>query len=294
MPTPYFLILQSFLTDRFFRVSEGISQSQVFPIKAGVPQGSVLAPLLYSIYTSDIPTYNTTIIATFADDTAILSSHSDYETVSANLQNHLTQLQTWFTNWRIKINAQKTHQLTITLRRQTCPPVYLYGQALNQTDKVRYLGLYIDRRLTWNTHVNSKRKTLEARRKQLFTLLSRRSRLPLSQKVRVYKTLLQPIWTYACQIYGTAKPSVAARIQRFQSKVLRIITNSPYYVSNETLHTDLRIPYVNDIFLKLYRRFKKKLALNTNELIRELGSPYLPGNTRRRLRRRWSRDMAND
>jgi hypothetical protein len=187
LPSSYYIILESFLKDRFYSVLQGSEISDPFPIIAGVPQGSVLAPILYNIYTSDIPSSPETILATFADDTAILSSDPSHINVSFNLQHHLNRLETWFTDWRIKINLQKTTHVTFTLRRQTCPFVFLYGSPLSQSDKVRYLGLHIDRRLTWNGHVNTKRKALDMRRKQLYTLLSHHSRLPLHLKILVYK-----------------------------------------------------------------------------------------------------------
>lgn len=222
----------------------------------------------------------------------ILSSVDNPDDVLFNLQHHTSKLEQWFTNWRIKVNSTKTAHVTFSLRRRTCPSIFLYGSPIPQTDKVRYLGLHIDRRLTWNTHIDIKRKLLENRRKQLYSLLARRSRLPLQLKLLVYKSFLRPIWTYGCQIFCSAKPSVINKLQRFQSKCLRMIADAPWFVSNETLHNDLKIPYINDVFLRLYKRFKKKLPQNDNQLIRDLHIPhYLPGNPRRRLRRQWSRDI---
>jgi hypothetical protein len=72
--------------------------SPIFTIYSGVPQGSVLGLLLYLIFTADIPTRNETIIATFADDTAIMASNEDPLAVSQSLQTHLTQLETWLSD----------------------------------------------------------------------------------------------------------------------------------------------------------------------------------------------------
>lgn len=220
-----------------------------------------------------------------------MSSSETPQDVSLNIQHHLNVLEDWLTKWRIKVNTTKTVHVTFTLRRQTCPSVFLYGSPLPQTDKVRYLGLYIDRRLTWNYHIDLKRKTLDIRRKKLYSLISRSSKLPLHLKLQIYKSFLKPIWTYGCQVYCCAKPSVILKIQRFQSKLLRQITDAPFYVTNETLHSDLSIPYVNDVFLRTYSRFKEKLTHNPNQLITDLDSPDLPTLPARRLKRRWSRDI---
>ena len=73
----------------------------------GVPQGSVLGPVLYTMYTSDIPVNDNITIATFADDTAILASNKSPIEASLIVQDYLNQLQLWLTRWKICINAEK-------------------------------------------------------------------------------------------------------------------------------------------------------------------------------------------
>ena len=67
----------------------------LYNIQSGVPQGSILGPILYSIYTADMPETEHTLTATYADDTAILSSHQNPKIASANLQHHLNQFEKW-------------------------------------------------------------------------------------------------------------------------------------------------------------------------------------------------------
>ena len=79
-------MLKSYLTDRYFRVKQGEVYSELKPIKAGVPEGSVLRPVLYLIYLSDIPQLAETSVATFADDTAIMAVGADVEEATEKLQ----------------------------------------------------------------------------------------------------------------------------------------------------------------------------------------------------------------
>ena len=125
----------------------------------------------------------------------------------------------------------------------------------------------------------------------IYSILHRRSHLPLTQKRFCYMYLLRPIWTYATQIYGTTKPTNIKRIQTFQNRFLRQITNCPYYVTNTTLHRDLNIETVQQAIKKLYKTFNLKLRNHINPYIQSLSSPHLPDNAPRRLRRRWSRDL---
>jgi len=109
-------------------------------IMAGIPQGSILAPTLYNIFTSDIPHSDDTFIATFADGIPIISSHSDLDQSSKQLQDHLVKLQTWFRLWKIKINQTKFSHITFTLRSVNSHPT---NNNINpQQDNVKYLGRY--------------------------------------------------------------------------------------------------------------------------------------------------------
>jgi ribosomal protein L10 len=87
--------MKSYLQNRRFLVKVANEYSDLTPINTGVPQGSVLGPLLYVLYTADLPTLDGTLTATFADDTAILTTDSDPTVASQFLQNNLLAIQTW-------------------------------------------------------------------------------------------------------------------------------------------------------------------------------------------------------
>jgi hypothetical protein len=123
LPPPYFQLLKSYLSDRQFQVRVGNEKSELQPIKAGVPQGSVLGPTLYILYTLDLPTSTNTTVGTFADDTVILSVNEDSRRAASDLQYHLNTLQTLFEKWRIKINENKSCSITFTLRKSSAPDV---------------------------------------------------------------------------------------------------------------------------------------------------------------------------
>jgi hypothetical protein len=96
LPSSYYLLLKSYLHSRFYQVKYKSSYSSCYEVMSGVPQGSVLGPLLYLILTADLPTTDHTTIATFADDTGVLAIHSDPTVASQYLQIHLDSLHDWF------------------------------------------------------------------------------------------------------------------------------------------------------------------------------------------------------
>jgi hypothetical protein len=149
--------MKSYINDRYFQVKIENTLSQYYPIQSGVRQGSVLGPLLYLIFTADIPTTADTLIATFADDTAIMSSDSHPARASEKVQPHLNALQTWLNQWRVKVNNTKSTQITFTTTHIDCPQTTIYNTPIPIRREVKYLGLHFDRRLTWQAHIKAKR-----------------------------------------------------------------------------------------------------------------------------------------
>ncbi|KAL4149790.1 hypothetical protein QTP88_003654 [Uroleucon formosanum] len=291
LPAPYYLLIRSYLCNRSFAVRQGNLFSSYFSIQAGVPQGSDLAPDLFNIYTSDIPKVANTTIATYADDTAILASNTDLTLASSALQNHLDLINSWATQWRIKINPEKSYNVIFSLRKNDFPPLQLQGVDIPKTSQVKYLGLILDKRPTWGPHLKSKRKTLNNRLHLLRPIL--KSKMSIHTKSVLYKSLLRPIWAYGMQIWGCAKPSQIRSIQAFQSISLRLIASAPWYITNKALHKDLKIDTVDQLAQNYYAKFHVKLRHHPNPLISHPSSHTLPDNPPRRLKRRWCRDLLN-
>jgi hypothetical protein len=117
-------------------------------------------------------------------------------------------------------------------------------------------------------------------------LLGKHSPLSLENKLLLYKTILNPIWTYGILLWVYASKSNIAVMQRYQSKIFRTITNAPRYVTNQTLHTDLQIPFAHTVFQERIHKHRTALASNPNPLV----EPMLHPEHNRRLNRRWTFD----
>jgi hypothetical protein len=157
----YFNLLRSYLRDRTFRIKIPDQKSDMFPIQAGVPQGSVLGPILFVLYTSDFPTTNNTTTGTFADDTVILATHDDPRTAAQQLRQNFNLTQDWLKEWRIKINETKSVQITFTLRKGRCPPVKINNVEIPFAAVTKYLGMHMGHKLSWRDHIVKKKKQVE-------------------------------------------------------------------------------------------------------------------------------------
>jgi hypothetical protein len=266
LPHTYYGILKSYLSDRYFQIKYKDIVTDLHNIGSGVPQGSVLGPILYILYTYDLPQTPDITLATFADDTALLSSSIDPATASVNLQVALDNVSHWLSNWKIKVNETKSQHVTFSMRTSTCPPVTLNNVALPQVDAVKYLGIHLDRRLNWHTHIWNKRQQLNLKTQKLNWLLGNHSKLSVENKILVYKIILKPIWTYGIQLWGTASNSNIDIIQRYQSKTLRKILQSPWYVNNQIIHNDTDIPFVRDVITKFSNNYQSRLEDHPNYL----------------------------
>jgi hypothetical protein len=203
LPSSYFNLLKSYLNERQFETKFNGETSSRFRIHSGVPQGSILGPPLYVLYTSDLPTSRETTLGKFADDTAILATHEDPEIASLNLQQHLHIIEKWLKKWKIKVN-ESSHRTTFTLRKGHCPAVNINQTIIPQTEAVKYPGLHFDCRLNWKEHIARKRKQIDLKTKEIKWLIGKKSHLSIENELLIHKAVVKPIWNYGIELWGCA------------------------------------------------------------------------------------------
>jgi hypothetical protein len=145
----------------------------------------------------------------------------------------------------------------------------------------------IDSKLTWKQHIAKKLKQINITIKQLNWLLRRKSNLAIENKLLIYKTIFIPIWTYGLELWGCASKANISIIQRSQSKILRMIADAQWYVSNATLHADLGISYVHEVIHQKCNNNHTKLGTHETPLLKKL----LLREENRQLKRNWPTDL---
>jgi hypothetical protein len=258
LPLNFFLILNSYLSTRHFIVKVDTELTGL-----------------------------TLVNAAFADDTAVIATDYDPATASQKLQTSFLEIQSWLNTWGIKANETKSVHVTFTTRRETCPPGHINDVQVPQENHVKYLGLHLDRRLTWHRHIFAKRKQLGLSLIKMYWLLGRKSKLSINNKLLVYKAKLKSIWTYDIQLWDTTSNSNINILERFQSKVLRLIVDAAWYVSNSVIRKELQIPIVKEEISRFSSLYAVRLRAHTNELIATFTEPPI----HKRLRRYWLNDL---
>jgi hypothetical protein len=163
MPAPYYLIVKPYLQNRSFVVRQGNDISSTHPIYARVPQGSDLSPDLYNVFIADIPQSSNTLLATYADDIAILSSSPNPILASTELQDHANKIEKWAKKWKVKINTEKSVQVTFTLKQSPCeyPQLIMNNAPIPVQTKIKYLGITLVKKLTSGPHQKENHRTTD-------------------------------------------------------------------------------------------------------------------------------------
>ena len=120
---------------------------------AGVPQDSLLSPLLYNMYTSDIPKSIVSELALYADDICIYDQTKKPKYAYLSVQHHLKDIGRWASRSRIKINSDKSCAITFSRKKKiNVPKLTLDNEQIDYVQECRYLGVHLHRRLNWNKH----------------------------------------------------------------------------------------------------------------------------------------------
>lgn len=273
---PSFLIkiVQSFLADRTFYVSVNSVYSGKFGVDAGVPQGSVLGPLLYLVYCCDIQMIPSCNYAFYADDTAIFVSGLSPTSICLNIQSALSSLNQFFNKWKIKVNADKSQAIFFTRKISTrhLPNTNLVmnGIDIPWNQHVKYLGVLLDRRLTFREHINSIKVKFNLAIKMMYPLVNRKSTLSTYNKITLVKSIFQPIILYACPVWGTCAKSHILKIQICQNKLLRMVMNLPWDYSTRRLHMICDIDFILNRIQIITSKFQNTCNLSDNVYIQNL------------------------
>ncbi|GFW22014.1 RNA-directed DNA polymerase from mobile element jockey [Trichonephila clavipes] len=228
-PPPLIKLISSYLTDRNFSVKINDTYSSHRPTEAGVAQGTLISPLLFNIYVNDIPIHHNTTLCMFADDTAILASHTEPKLVARAINRHLLVLEDWFSKWKIALNVAKTEAVFFTRKtRLNYPDIYLHNERIPWSQSTKYLGVTLDKKLTFKQHITRIRENFIKKALTFSHLISRRSKLSRSNKLLIYSSLLRPVITYASPVWSFAANTHIKKLEVLQNKTLRQILKADW------------------------------------------------------------------
>ena len=193
-------------------------RSEIQTIKYGVPQGSILGPLLFLIYINDLSqSIKTSKIHHFADDTNLLYASSSLKDIDKKINFDLSNLVQWLRANKIALNVNKTDIIIfrsprkqITKKMNFC----LSDQKIRQKTCTKYLGVLLDEHLLFKDHINTLKQKLNRANGILDKL---RHHLPSDILNTVYYSLFDTHLCYACQVWGQSNSDILVLVQRAQN-----------------------------------------------------------------------------
>ena len=239
---PALKLLKSYLSDRTqYVIYDGI-QSTTLPISCGVPQGSILGPLLFIITMNDIGNVSEFLYTIlYADDTCVLLNGKDYINLVNFLNSELDKLSTWLCANKLSLNVQKTFFMVFhraKMKIVTHIDVTMNNSCLKKTDSLKYLGVIIDHKLNWTQHIAHVKNKIS---KGIGIMYRARAYLTKNSLKKLYFSYIYPYLIYCIEIWGISPQSHLKPLLLLQKKIVRIMTFSTYYAHTDPLFKDLNI-----------------------------------------------------
>ena len=239
---------RSYLSNRQQFVSYNDEYSIKREILFGVPQGSVLGPLLFIIYSNDCTnSLKSCKCVLFADDTTVYQSHHDINILRKLVEEELSNLINWFKANTLSLNVSKTNVIIFSktdLINYKDLVLNVDGIIIKPVKSTKFLGINIDKQLNWRDHTHFVKNKLSS---GLYLLNSAKHLLTSKHLKSLYYTLLHPYLTYGIVLWGPAQSSYLHPIKIKQNKAVRCISNSKYNSNAVEIYKKLKIPQLKDI-----------------------------------------------
>ena len=244
--------IDAFLTDRTQRVAVDGEHSAIAPVTSGVPQGSVLGPVLFLAYINDLPECIDSKSRLFADDTIV------YRTIDSpddcvQLQEDLRALEKWETKWGMSFNPSKCETIHVTRKRNPIvTPYILKNEELNVTTSACYLGVSISSDLGWNNHVT---KTAAKGNRALGFVKRNVKTTSKLIKEKAYNTLVRPVLEYASSVWSPGQKGLSDILETVQKRAARYVFNYSNSLDSSSMLTHLEWDSLEQ------RRYKSRVTM---------------------------------
>ena len=236
--------------------------SDVLPTTCGVPQGSVLGPLLFLIYINDLQNVlQNCHVKLYADDTVIYQSGVNGFEAADILQTDMDKFSIWCNENKLTVNAKKTKLMIFAQH-------FINNTSIQIVPTFKYLGLLLDSTLSFNSHIASLIRLISYKMSLLAKL---KKYLNNNVALLIYKTMLLPYFDYADIIFHKAKSADLGKIQRLQNRCLRLCLGYNRFHSTDKAHKTAQVPFLEDrrkahLLNFMYLRQGRKDLINNREI----------------------------
>ena len=229
---------KSYLSDRKQRVIVPGAASDWKYIRAGVPQGSILGPLLFLLYINDIVNDIGSNIRLFADDTSLFIIVENPVTAAASLNTDLDRISQWAATWLVSFNPSKTESLLVSrkINKYHHPPLFMQDCQITEVESHKHLGLYLSNDCTWHEHINY---ITEKAWYRINILRKLKFNLDRKSLETIYLTFIRPLLEYGDIIWDNCTQQEKTELDKIQNEAARIATGATKLVSVDALYKEI-------------------------------------------------------
>ena len=253
--------IKSYLSEREQFVMFNGTESDRCINRCGVPQGSILGPLLFLLYINDIANVSSSLyMLLYADDTNVFFTGHDINDLITKVNIELAKVVTWLHANRLSLNVKKSHYMIFSKRNVTSEhAIKIDNKCIDRVDSTKFLGVYIDNKLSWKKHIlYTKGKVARS----IGILNKARKIFTKDTLLNLYYSFVYPHLGYCIEIWGNANVEYTSALFRLQKKCVRIITNSAWKSHTEPLYKSLDILTLNDLYVYRLYMFMYKFKNN--------------------------------
>lgn len=263
-----------YLENVFQKVKIGEDVSELIEILYGLCQGTILATILYILGINDlICTVKHGNVSLFADDTLISVSGRTLEEAVGKMNENLENLRKWLNFNKICLNTSKSHFMVVTHKRidRDEQAVIIGSEQIERVDEIKYLGVIIDDRLSFMSHLDYIKKKLNSKL-ALFRRLD--SDLNAENKILLYKSLVAPHFEYCSSILFCLSDSNIQELQKMQNKFMRNILKMNRFTSSDFMLDAL-----------CFQSVKQRLTFNMMKMFYKIENGLMPKYLQRYLKK---------
>ena len=216
--------------------------SELMLVKCGVPQGSILGPLLFLLYVNDLPNATTNLFSVlYADDTNMFATGEDIDYLVSNLNKTLLNVSDWLKANKLSINVKKTHYMvwyprSIVMNRTL--HIEFNGQQIEEVMETKFLGVILDNGLTWKPHIQHVRNKVS---RGTGILKKLRPHVNNDTILGLYYSFIYPYFTYCVQVWGKTYQSNLDCIVKIQKRMIRLLAGVHPLTHTEPIFFRLKI-----------------------------------------------------
>ncbi|MCG8047724.1 MAG: reverse transcriptase domain-containing protein [Candidatus Thiodiazotropha endolucinida] len=229
---------KNYLDDRRQRVVLPGAISDWTYIRAGVPQGSILGPLLFLVFINDIVVDIGSQIRLFADDTSLFIIVDDPVTAAGCLNSDLEKISNWASTWLVTFNPSKSECLLVSrkVNRPQHPPLFMHDTQIDEVDSHKHLGLFLSQDCTWHQHIDFIKEKAWCRINIMRKLKFKLDRKSLET---IYTAFVRPLLEYADVIWNNCTQYEKTELEKIQLEAARIATGTTKLISLNNLYKEI-------------------------------------------------------